>query len=1073
MALMPPARLRPHPGTGAHSRGGNPKYFVNTLSPGASGFLGGCGARLIFRLFPGVFESRVSPGSSRGMRCDGTRAGSNVLLGIWVGTVLCGLAPGFAATVEASTTRAPNDFVVEKVSVVPAMTVRAMAQTRDGYLWLGGYVGLHRFDGVRLVTFNVANSPSLPSDSISALCEDREGKLWIGTDDAGIVCYRDGEFLRFGPAEGLIEKEVYSICETSDGTIWVGTLHGVYFFKDGQFAPLTPTSILATSTVVSLATGSSGKLWIGSSVGLFRLDSLGSVPVAVLTNHFIESLAVGADNVVWVNADAKVNYRIVVRNSGTEIDRWPIRYLWFQAGTGGGIWLAGVTGKLLHSVDGDLTNATEVAEFDRRQMSAIREDMDGNLWVGIESQGLYRLRPKRVTVLSFDAGIATDNLASVLEDSRGQIWLGTFGKGLFVAKPGMLSFKAHPVPQVVNITGLHETRDGSVWFGTYNKDRFRRSDSRFVAVTNGSAGCRVIYEDREGAMWIGTLRDGLERLQDGRLQRFTTQDGLSNDRITALVQDRGGDMWIGTHRGLNRISSGKLKRFTGEESLRNTTIRGLFVDRRGDLWISSLGSGLIRYSGDKLEPITSRNGLPSDLIDDVLEDNQDRMWIGTADGIACVARAALIDCAEGRTTFVNCITLGTEDGMAQARCGTGFKPSCMKSRSGLLWFCTTGGLVVVDPTVIQPRQRPPPVYIEEVIADDKLLLIRRNAVDATQSVLIPPGTSRVGFRYTGLSFGAPERLQFRYRLDGFDDEWVSARGNREGYYTRLPVGTYQFQVAAAGKGGVSNDAGAVLAVIVIPAWWQTWWFRGLVIVGITGLVYCCYEWRIHKHRLALAMQEAYSRRLIASQEAERKRVAAELHDGLGQLLQIIKGRALSGLNRRDDSSDETARQLEEISRTAAQAISEVRAISDALRPVELDQLGLSGAVEWMAAQATATSETRFACELTKIEKPLPPEMEISLYRIAQEGINNVLKHAEATEAILELKREDDVVRLSLLDDGRGFNNSARVTTPRARFGHGLAGIEERVKLMGGEFDLQSAPGRGTRLTIVCKVGNGV
>ena len=389
--------------------------------------------------------------------------------------------------------------------------------------------------------------------------------------------------------------------------------------------------------------------------------------------------------------------------------------------------------------------------------------------------------------------------------------------------------------------------------------------------------------------------------------------------------------------------------------------------------------------------------------------------------------------------------------MAMPRCGTGFQPSSVKSRSGALWFCTTGGLVTVDPKSIKPGTQPPPVYIEEVTADERALAL------GMRVVTVPPGVRRVSFRYTALSFSAPEKILFRYRLEGHDDTWVNAGAAREAAYMRLPAHKYRFRVSAGNKDGVWNEAGAVLDVVVVPSWWQTWWFRLAAAAGLAGTVFGAYEIRVRQLKRAQAAQELFARRLIESQEQERKRVAAELHDSLGQSLHVIKGRAELALNRKGDSV-ESARQFEEISSAAGQAIQEVRAISHALRPAELDQLGLARALEWMAERIGATSTTRFGCEVDGVER-LAPEMEITIYRIAQEGINNVLKHAGATDAILQLQREDGMVRFSLFDNGRGFEKPAHPD------GHGLVGMAERVRLLGGKFDIQSAPGKGTRLTV--------
>jgi signal transduction histidine kinase/ligand-binding sensor domain-containing protein len=963
--------------------------------------------------------------------------------------------------------RALSDFVVQKVLAVPSMTIRAMLQGSDGYLWLGSYGGLLRFDGVRIVTFTVANTASLASDSISVLYEDRSTNLWIGTDDAGLMCYRDGQFTRFGAEQGLAEAEVFEICEARDGTLWVGTRRGLFFLKNERFHGLPANAVLAQGALESLVAAPNGGLWIGTSKGLFRLSLDATELTTVLSVRDVQSLAVDTNQVVWAMVDSRTNYRISPRGSEIDTERRPLRYSSFRQGRAGALWLASNRGVLFHSRGGDISNATAVVDFERPHISSIYEDIDGDTWVGLESHGLYRLRRKRVTILGTGDGILTENVTTILEDAAGKVWLGTFGNGLLVANDERSPFERRPVASVANITGLHETRQGALWFGTFNAERYCWNDTRFVPDPSGAPGCRAICEDREGALWIGTLRNGVERHQGGQVQRFTTKEGLSNERVQCLTPDFRGDLWVGTLRGLNRISGGKVTPFAGDETLRKLSIRVLYTDRRGELWIGSWGGGLMRQREERLQQITSRHGLPSDSIESILEDEEGRFWLGTADGIVCISRDELEACADGRKSLVNCMTLGPEDGMGLARCGTGFQPSSMKSRSGALWFCTASGVVVVEPKTIRPRLQAPPVYIEEVTADDTPLPIQRSSGRARASVSIPPQTSRVGFRYTALSLGAPERLQFRYRLDGFDEEWVSARGEREGYYTRLPRGSYQFRVMATGQGGVSNETGATVAVLVVPAWWQTWWFHGAAILAVAGFVFGGYEWRVYQHRKARAAQEAFSRRLIDSQEQERKRVAAELHDSLGQSLQIIKGRAQLGLNR-PGPPGERSTQLEEISAAATQAIHEVRAISQALRPAELDQLGLTRALDWMVQQAGATSPTRFACELDEIDGALSPEMEISLYRIAQEGINNVLRHAAAAEAILELKQTDGIVRFSLFDNGRGFARAAIADSTRARFGRGLAGIAERVKLMGGEFDLQSGPGRGTRLTVTCR-----
>jgi signal transduction histidine kinase/streptogramin lyase len=980
------------------------------------------------------------------------------------------LGVGYSAVAGTS----PDAYVVQKISAVPQVTVRTMVQTRDGYLWLGTYKGLNRFDGVRLVSFTVANTPSLSSDTIYVLHEDRSGNLWIGTDDGGIIRYRDGVFVSFGPEEGLTEREVRSISETRDGTLWAGTQRGLFRMANGRFTAWRATNIPGGASITGLTPIPDGGLWVASSRGLFRLMPGGASAIAVLSNQNVRCVAPDPYGMIWAPVLERANVHIPLESVEAGPELLPLRYSWFH-GVPGGDSLLAMNGGTLFRLGRESTNFSTVAHFDKRTVFSACEDIEGNIWVGVEAHGLYRVRQKRVATHSTADGFPTDKLSTLAEDKAGRVWLGTFGSGLFVSENGLMDFQAARVPTVANITGFLERRDGSLWFGTYNGDCYRRAnrvDAKFVFGIRPSSGCRVLYEDREGALWIGTVRGGVERHHDGQVTRFTTRDGLASDLARCFIQDAAGDYWIGTARGLNRLSGDKVVRFGGDEVLAKQSISTLHADRQGALWIGTAGGGLARYQSNRVQLITTRNGLASDWIEQILEDDEGNLWLGSQTGILRVSRAELNACADGRANFVNCLTLGPEDGMLAPNCGSGFKPSCMKSRSGELWFCTAGGLAIVDPRKVRPRSQPPPVHIEGAVADDQPLALQATQDGEARAVIIPPGVTHVAFRYTALSFSAPDKVRFRYRLEGYEESWVSAGTTREAKYTRLSAGEYRFHVTAVNNDGVSNETGAMLAVIVIPPWWQTAWFRVVAVLALAGFVFGLVELRVHQHRKARMMQEGFARRLIESQEQERKRVAGELHDSLGQSLQIIKGRAQLGLDR-TGGNPESAKQFEEIASAAGQAIQEVRAISHALRPAELDQLGLTKAIAWMVEKAGATSSTKFACELEPIDGVLPPEVEISLYRIAQEGINNVLKHAQAKEAILELKRAANTVRLSIFDNGRGFAKGSDLAglgdLAKGRVGQGLAGIAERVRLLGGELDLQSEPGRGTRLTVTCKL----
>src|SRR5262245_29764339 len=675
---------------------------------------------------------------------------------IWTSAALY-LAARVLSAAEAMPYPSPGpEYVVERVAALPQVTFRGILQTRDGYLWIGTYGGLIRFDGVRSITFDVANTRALSSDVISVLYEDRSADLWIGTDDGGLNRHRTGEFKSFGAGQGLTAREVTAICEDREGKLWVGTRSGLFQRREDHFAVFATTNLMADAPVNTLVPAPDGSLWIGTDTGLFRLRVGMTEPVTELTNRRVQNMAMDPHGVLWASLDTTHNDRIFPRPEGALIEQSDFRYDWFRAGQAGNFWLAGYGGTLC-ALEGS-TNVAVAARFDQPHLMSLCEDREGNIWVAPEAQGMFRVRRKQVHTISTRDGLPINDVTTIVEDRSGRIWLGTFNKGLLACENDSLKFQHVPIPNVVNITALTEGADGALSLGTYNEGRYRREGTDFVRRYEGSPGCRDMCEDRNDGVWVATYRNGVEHHRDGRVTRYTSTDGLTSDYTQCLARDPSGDMWVGTLRGLNRIYRGKVVHFPGEDLLARKTIRALYVDRRGVLWIGTGGSGLGRLSRDRLQTVTSLNGLASDAVEQILEDDDGNFWLGTRAGIVRVSRDELEACADGRQGFVRAMTLGAEDGMLGPVCGSGFQPSCMKARSGALWFCTPRGLVIVDPKSIKPSIQPPPIHIEEVTADDHSLAL------GTRTVTVPPGVRRVSFRYTALSFSAPDTIRFRYRL---------------------------------------------------------------------------------------------------------------------------------------------------------------------------------------------------------------------------------------------------------------------------------------------------------------------
>jgi signal transduction histidine kinase len=372
-----------------------------------------------------------------------------------------------------------------------------------------------------------------------------------------------------------------------------------------------------------------------------------------------------------------------------------------------------------------------------------------------------------------------------------------------------------------------------------------------------------------------------------------------------------------------------------------------------------------------------------------------------------------------------------------------------------MWFPTVKGPVVVDLGKITANRLPPLVAIEQA-------LINQNLIDPQGNADIPPGKGDLEFHYTGLSFSAPEKVRFKYQLEGYDDTWVNAGPRRVAYYTNVPPGQYSFRVIAFNDEGVSNDSGATLTFYLRPRFYQTWWFYGLSALSVAGVILLVYKGRMRKLRKANAAQQAFSRQLIEAQEAERKRIASELHDSIGQSLAIIRNLALVGLSTPEDHT-QALEQLDEVSTAASEALVEVKAVAHNLRPYQLDRLGLTKALDAMVKAVSDSSDIRFTTDIVELDSVLPKGAEINLYRIVQESLNNIVKHSAATEASVIVKRDPQNIHVEIRDNGKGFvPGSSSDSSPG---GLGLVGIAERAKILGARCEIHSAPGRGTIISI--------
>jgi signal transduction histidine kinase/streptogramin lyase len=588
---------------------------------------------------------------------------------------------------------------------------------------------------------------------------------------------------------------------------------------------------------------------------------------------------------------------------------------------------------------------------------------------------------------------------------------------------------------------------------TFEQGRFTPSKAQYAP---GQSGINFIFQDRMGAMWFGTDQ-GLFRYHNGHEQYFTVREGAPGEVMRSIIDAAEGGVWVGCYGGLMRWRDGKITTWTEQNGLPGNAVRALYEDQDGALWIGTYDSGLGRFKDGKFTRYTTRDGLFNDGAFQILEDAYGYLWMSSNRGIYRVRKQELNEFAAGVRHDITSIAFGKNDGMRNVECNGGLWPAGVRSRDGLMWFPTQDGVAVIDPASVTTNQQPPPVLIEAVLQD-------REPIPFRDEVRLRPGQGNLEIQYTALSFANAAFSRFKYKLEGLDGDWVDAGTRRAAFFSYLPPGDYTFKVIAANSDGVWNTEGISLRVTALPPFYRTWWFLTLASLSVAGIFFAAYKYRVTQLERKNVEQQAFSRLLITSQERERQRLAAELHDGLSQNLVIIKNRAMISLQRREDA-EEAFEQVAEIAEAADHALFEVREIAHNLRPFLIDRLGLTKAIEAVVRKGNA-GPLRFSAKLDKIDSLLPPESEINLYRIIQEGVNNIVKHSQATEAGVTIKRRDQTIEVVIQDNGRGFTPGAtQLGQSRNGSGLGLAGINERARILGCRPVIESAPGRGAKISL--------
>ena len=769
---------------------------------------------------------------------------------------------------------------------LPQSAIQALVQTPDGYLWIGLEEGLARFDGVRFALFHKGNTEEFTYNDVIALHVDRAGNLWIGTDGGGLLYLKHGKFTALTTKDGLAGDVVTSIYEDRQGALWIGTQLGLSQWRDGKFTKYTTEHGLSKNVVLSLCEDRAGNLWIGTEGGglncykdeKFKIYSANDG----LANDVVWAIHEDKTGKLWIGTNAGLHYlydgKFTRYTTKDGLANDFVRAIFTDRA--GSLWI-GTLGGLNRWHEGSFTTFSTKHGLSKDFVKALCEDREGSLWIGIYGGGLNRLRDGKFTNYSVSNGLSHNMVWTVYEDRSGNIWFGT-DQGLNRFKDGKFSIFAPSQSNGLNrVTALHEDRAGNFWIGTAGQGLSCWSGGAWRRFTdqNGLSNnfVRSVFEDRRGNLWIGTDR-GLNLLQNGKFRTYTTEDGLSNDGIRYLHEDRAGGLWIATRSGgLNLLKDGKFTIYTTKDGLSSDLIRPIYEDQEGTLWIGTNGGGLSRFKDGKFAGYSTKDGLFDDLIFQILEDARGNLWMSCNKGIFRVSKQELNDFAAGKITSLTSVAYDKNDGMKASECNGSAQPAGWKTRDGKLWFPTVAGVVMIDPASIKTNTLPPPVVIEQMIVN--------GSVQDLKNPQLAPGSKSIEFHYTGLSFLAPQKVQFKYRLDGYDDDWIEAGTRRAAYYTNIPSGDYNFQVMACNNDGVWNRAGAALRFSLQAHFYESklFYFFCLLAFIFTGTG----AYRLHVRRIRAREVEAALRRAKEELESRVKERAAELEQAQAFLNSII------------------------------------------------------------------------------------------------------------------------------------------------------------------------------------------
>ena len=946
------------------------------------------------------------------------------------------LGPAALSQVYPFTTYTTADGLAQSV-------VSSFFQDSRGYMWFGTWGGISRYDGRTFWSYR--NS----SFRVMSIGEDNKNTLWVGTT-TGLArrALGDSSFRWTGTSDGTLPSNyVLTILKDKEGNMWVGTDKGlVVFTSSGARITFDKERGLQDDYISALRQENTGAMLIASGGGIMRcrLKHGELVEVEALLKGTI-----AGQMIVLRNGDilaGSVAERTVIRYHE---DRWKTILSCSVLGPSvqvrslgedeqGNLWI-GTTLGLVVVEDGHVTRISSSHLLSNQYIGAIYRDREDVLWFGTES-GAFKLPGIPLRSYNFTTGIRGDHIIAIFQDAERNCWLGTYNGAAKLEPDGRTTTfgLSDGLPHLA-VHSFAQGRQGSIWIGSWNGlvvFEHGKLKPGPIAALRHEPVIRLLH-DKDGAIWCGGVGKIMKVTPEGKvILNLGVKDGIPDAGVCALFCDSEGTLWFGTDsRGGGFYREGKVILLGEREGLPDPWVMSISQDRHGTLWFATQ-HGAARWNGQRLEPMrTTEEELRTGIVTFVVRDSLHTMWFGTQRGVYQWDDSVIAH-------------LGTDDGLIAdpTRCG-------IIDNQGMFWIGTVGGVSRLDLKSFRSQRAAPSIHIEGLTLNDQTPPHRRTEYSYNENTLTA--------HFTSLSYRDERRMEFQWMLAGFDATWQPPQRNRHVRYTHLPWGTYEFLVRAR-NGRTAWSEPARLGFIISPPFWRTWWFLVLSVATIAGSLLLVYRRRVSSLEREKHAEQRFSRQLMELQESERTRIACELHDSLVQNLLVAKNRSLLGMKNVFEP-ERVTKELSEISNALTDAIDEVREIAHNLRPYQLDRLGLTQALQSLAGRMNESSTTIFLADIDNIDEMFTSETSTILYRIVQESVNNILKHAGASEASISVKGNPEGVGIVVRDNGCGFR-SDHSSAPNSQ-GFGLSGISQRVRMLGGGLTVESAPATGTTISI--------